>query len=224
MSDAQTDIGTGRSVMRNSLILGLFAMATVGLIAFTQLGTAERIASEQRRVQLSALNEILPHQLHDNDLLQDAFVIDDQPLLNLRKPAEAWRSRLDGQVNAVILPVIAPDGYSGRIDLLVGIMADGSLAGVRVLNHRETPGLGDKIERTKSDWVLDFNGKSLMLPAADGWAVRKDGGEFDQFTGATITPRAIVQAVYRALQYFENNREQLLLSTPDAEESADGQH
>ncbi|MFZ2289560.1 MAG: electron transport complex subunit RsxG [Halopseudomonas yangmingensis] len=225
MSDAQTEIGTGRSVMRNSLILGLFAMATVGLIAFTQLGTAERIANEQRRVQLSALNEILPHQLHDNDLLQDAFVIDDQPLLNLRKPAEAWRSRLDGQVNAVILPAIAPDGYSSRIDLLVGIMADGSLAGVRVLNHRETPGLGDKIERTKSDWVLDFNGKSLVLPAPDGWAVRKDGGEFDQFTGATITPRAIVQAVYRALQYFENNRAQLLqLATTDAGESADGQH
>lgn len=218
-------LGAGRSVVRNSLILGLFAMATVGLIAVTQISTAPRIAEEQRRVQMSALNEILPHDQHDNDLLADGFEVSDRELLNLPRPAMAYRGRVDGEVVAVILPVVAPDGYSGRIDLLVGVRANGELAGVRALNHRETPGLGDKIELAKSDWVLSFNGKSLQVPAPAGWAVRKDGGEFDQFTGATITPRAVIQAVYRALEYFAAHRQQLL-ELPDAstvnEDSIDG--
>ncbi|PKM04752.1 MAG: electron transport complex subunit RsxG [Gammaproteobacteria bacterium HGW-Gammaproteobacteria-6] len=200
----------GSSVLRNSIILGVFAMVTVGLIAFTQLGTAPRIAEEQRRVQMSALNEILPHDQHDNDLLADSFSLSDRALLGHSGEAVAYRGRQAGEVVAVILPVVAPDGYSGRIDLLVGIRANGEIAGVRTLRHRETPGLGDKVELNKSTWVLDFNGKSLSMPAPDAWAVRKDGGDFDQFTGATITPRAVVQAVYRALQYFEANRDQLL--------------
>ncbi|WP_150303897.1 electron transport complex subunit RsxG [Pseudomonas saliphila] len=200
----------GRSVARNSIILGIFAMVTVGLIAVTQQSTAERIAEEIRRVQLSALTEILPDEQHDNDMLNDTFVVDDRELLNLLRPSEAYRGRQDGEVVAVILPVIAPDGYSGRISLLVGIRANGELAGVRVLNHRETPGLGDKVELSKSRWVLSFDGKSLTMPMPEDWGVRKDGGAFDQFTGATITPRAVVQAVYRALQYFDENRGSLL--------------
>lgn len=200
----------GRSVVRNSIILGIFAMVTVGLIAVTQQSTAERIAEEIRRVQLSALTEILPDDQHDNDMLNDTFVVDDRELLNLLRPSEAYRGRQDGEVVAVILPVIAPDGYSGRISLLVGIRANGELAGVRVLNHRETPGLGDKVELAKSQWILSFDGKSLTMPPPEDWGVRKDGGAFDQFTGATITPRAVVQAVYRALQYFDENRDSLL--------------
>lgn len=200
----------GRSVARNSIILGIFAMVTVGLIAVTQQSTAERIAEEIRRVQLSALTETLPDEQHDNDMLNDTFVVDDRELLNLLRPSEAYRGRQDGEVVAVILPVIAPDGYSGRISLLVGIRANGELAGVRVLNHRETPGLGDKVELSKSQWILSFDGKSLTMPTPEDWGVRKDGGAFDQFTGATITPRAVVQAVYRALQYFDENRGSLL--------------
>ncbi|HDZ55107.1 MAG TPA: electron transport complex subunit RsxG [Pseudomonas xinjiangensis] len=209
----------GRSITRNSIILGIFAMVTVGLIAVTQQGTAARIAEEKRRAQMSALTEILPESEHDNDLLEDTLVVDDRKYLNLPTPAVAYRGRQNGDVVAVILPVVAPDGYSGRIDLLVGIYADGTLAGVRTLSHRETPGLGDKIERAKSDWILTFNGKSLTMPEPENWAVRKDGGEFDQFTGATITPRAVVQAVYRALQYFQENRATLLQQT---EEPANG--
>ena len=200
----------GRSVARNSIILGVFAMFTVGLIAVTQQSTADRIAEERRRAQMSALTEILPDEQHDNDMLNDAFMVEDRKLLSLPGPSEAYRGRQDGEVVAVILPVIAPDGYSGRIDLLVGIRANGELAGVRVLNHRETPGLGDKVELAKSQWVLSFDGKSLSMPAPENWGVRKDGGAFDQFTGATITPRAVVQAVYRALQYFDENRDSLL--------------
>lgn len=205
----------GSSIVRNSLILGVFAMITVGLIALTQQGTASRIAEEQRRMQMSALNEILPHDQHDNDLLEDAFVVNDRPLLNLPTDSMAYRGTLNGEVVAVILPTIAPDGYSGRIDLLVGVRANGDIAGVRVTQHRETPGLGDKVELNKSTWVLDFNGTSLTMPAPENWGVRKDGGDFDQFTGATITPRAVVQAVYRTLQYFEANREQLLQMTTE---------
>lgn len=199
-----------RSVLRNSLTLGLFAIFTVGVIAFIQQATSERIAAEQQRMQMRALNEIVPDDQHDNDLLQDSFPIADQALLRLPAPAAAWRARQNGQVTAVILPAVTMDGYSGRIDLLVGIRANGQLAGVRVVNHRETPGLGDKLELAKGDWILSFDGKSLSVPAPRGWAVRKDGGTFDQFVGATITPRAVVQAVHNALRYFEQHRAELL--------------
>ena len=204
-----------RSVLRNSLILGLFAIFTVGLIAITQQGTAQRIIAEQQRMQMRALNEILPDDQHDNDLLNDSFTVDDRKYLGLPAPATAWRGRNADKVSAVILPVVTMDGYSGRIDLLVGIRANGELAGVRVVNHRETPGLGDRLELAKADWILDFNGKSLAIPVPERWAVRKDGGDFDQFTGATITPRAVVQAVHRALIYFSEHREVLLQLTPE---------
>ncbi len=210
---------TRSSVLRNSIILGVFAMATVGMIAITQQGTAERISDAQRRVQLSALNEILPHEQHDNDLLADSFSVDDYQHLRLSGARDAYRARQNGEVVAVILPVVAPEGYSGRIDLLVGVYANGEVAGVRAVNHRETPGLGDKIEIGKSPWVLTFNGKSLNMPVPENWAVKKDGGEFDQFTGATITPRAVVQAVYQSLEYFAEHRDSLLLS---AEEPTNG--
>ncbi|WP_425055476.1 electron transport complex subunit RsxG [Pseudomonas abyssi] len=205
-----TPTTTSRSILRNSVILGLFAVATVGMIAVTQQGTAERISEAQRRVQLSALNEIVPHDQHDNDLLTDSFTVQDRQYLSLSAPAEAYRARQGARVSAVILPVVAPDGYSGRIDLLVGIRADGSIAGVRSVSHRETPGLGDKIDAGKSQWILSFNGKSLSMPIPDQWAVKKDGGQFDQFTGATITPRAVVKAVYQALTYFDEHRAALL--------------
>ena len=113
------------------------------------------------------------------------------------------------QPSALILPVTAPDGYSGAIHLLVGIFADGRLAGVRVLGHKETPGLGDKIELAKNPWVLAFNGKSLSDPGEAGWGVKKDQGVFDQFAGATITPRAVVKAVHHALQYVDAHRAEL---------------
>lgn len=199
-----------RSVLRNSLILGVFAIFTVGVIAFIQQATSERIAMEQQRMQMRALNEIIPDDQHDNDLLEDGFSIADRSLLRLPEPATAWRARRQGEVVAVILPAVTMDGYSGRIDLLVGIRANGELAGVRVTNHRETPGLGDKLEADKSQWIFSFEGKSLSMPAPEGWAVRKDGGEFDQFVGATITPRAVVRAVRNALLYFQQNRAELL--------------
>ena len=197
-----------RSMLKNALVLGLFAIATVGLVAVLQQATAERIANAEREAQVRALSEILPQDSYDNHLLDNSIQLHD-PLLGSKSPQTAYIALKDGKPSAVILRATAPDGYSGAIHLLIGIHADGRLAGVRVLGHRETPGLGDKIELAKSAWIRSFDGKSLSNPSEEGWAVKKDRGEFDQFAGATITPRAVVKAVHKVLQYFDANQEQL---------------
>ena len=196
-----------QSMIRSSIGLGLFAVFTVGLISLTWVMTRERIETQVRAYEAKALMEILPVGTHDNVLVDAKIRLEPARLLD---PREAYVALRDGAVSAVILPVTAPDGYSGRIELLVGINRDGTLAGVRAITHKETPGLGDKINTNVSDWILGFAGKSLANPSASGWAVKKDGGEFDQFTGATITPRAVVAAVHRALQYFAEHRNILL--------------
>ncbi|MDH0146069.1 electron transport complex subunit RsxG [Stutzerimonas stutzeri] len=198
-----------RSMLKNATVLGLFAIVTVGAVTLLQQGTAERIQAAERAAQVRALDEILPTGSYDNHLLDDSVLVQDR-LLGNRSPLPAYIAIKDGRPSAVILQAIAPDGYSGAIHLLVGIHADGRVAGVRVIGHRETPGLGDKIELAKSPWIRSFDGKSLTNPAADGWAVKKDRGEFDQFAGATITPRAVVGAVHRALQYFDAHKAELL--------------
>lgn len=198
-----------RSMLKNALVLGLFAIGTVGSVALLQQGTATRIAAAEREAQVRALAEILPAGSYDNHLLDNRIELN-APELGHRSPQSAYLALKGEQPSALILPVTAPDGYSGAIHLLVGIFADGRLAGVRVLGHRETPGLGDKIELAKSDWIRSFEGKSLNNPGEDGWAVKKDRGEFDQFAGATITPRAVVKAVHGALRYFDKHRAQLL--------------
>lgn len=198
-----------RSMLKNSLVLGLFAVATVGGVTLLQQLTAERIHASERAAQLRALNEILPHGSYDNQLLDSSVEVHD-PLLGTRQPLAAYIARKGGKPSAVILQAIAPDGYSGAIRLLVGIRADGQIAGVRVVDHHETPGLGDKIELAKSPWIQSFEGKSLSDPDEAGWAVKKDRGTFDQFAGATITPRAVVAAVHRALQYFDAHKAELL--------------
>jgi len=196
-------------MLKNSLVLGLFAIVTVGAVTLMQQFTAERIQASERAAQLRALNEILPRDSYDNQLLDNGVDVHD-PLLETKRPLPAYIAIKDGKPSAVILQAIAPDGYSGAIHLLVGIRADGRVAGVRVVGHRETPGLGDKIELAKSQWIRSFENRSLGKPDESGWAVKKDGGDFDQFAGATITPRAVVGAVHRALQYFDANKAELL--------------
>ncbi len=199
-----------QSILRSSIGLGLFAILTVGLISVTWVMTREKIQTQVRAYEARALMEILPAGTYDNVLVDAKIQLQPARLLSSSEQREAYVALDDGEVSAVILPVTAPDGYSGRIELLVGINRNGTLAGVRAITHKETPGLGDKINTNVSDWILSFAGKSLGNPDAEGWAVQKDGGDFDQFTGATITPRAVVAAVYRALQYFEENRNILL--------------
>ena len=199
-----------RSITRNSLSLGLFSVLTVGLISLTYVLTGERIAEQVRTYEAKALMEILPENTHDNVLLDTTINLQPSKLLSTQRERKAFVAFKQNEPVAVILPAIAPNGYNGRIELLVGINNDGTLAGVRVVTHKETPGLGDKIDTKVTNWILTFTGKSITNPSAKGWAVKKDGGQFDQFTGATITPRAVVAAVYRALEYFKVNRDHLL--------------
>lgn len=215
-SDDQTDTtaSLGLSISSNSAILGVFALLCTAIIAGTYLGTEDTIIEQQRQAQLKALYQIVPREQHDNNLLQDNIPFESEALghrksqtLFLARKAQLGKQ----QPLTVIYPVTARDGYSGDIDFIIGInIADSSIAGVRVINHKETPGLGDKVDLRKSDWVLDFNGHRLGDPDSEGWAVKKDGGIFDGFTGATITPRAVIVAIANALRYHHNNIDSLL--------------
>ncbi len=206
----------GQSIRRSAIGLGLFAIITGGTIAVTQVMTEARIDQQVARAEARALFEIIPEQQHDNDMLADAFQLPADPERGFNQPFTAWKATLQGQPVGLILPVTAPDGYSGDIKLLVGIDPAGEVLGVRITSHKETPGLGDKVERKKSDWVLDFNGRALDNPAAEGWTVVKNGGVFDQFTGATITPRAVTKAVHKALLYFRNHQSDIQPHSGDA--------
>lgn len=200
----------GQSITKNGLLLGLFAVVTTGVIAGTYLSTRGLVQDNIRAAEERALLEIIPRDRHDNSMLDDAVVLSDDALLGLREPRNAYRAKQNGEVVAVILPATARDGYTGDIDLIIGVNRDGSVAGVRVLSHRETPGLGDQIDYKKSQWVDGFIGRSLLNPKADKWTVKKDGGVFDQFTGATITPRAVTAAVKRGLEFYAQQRPMLL--------------
>jgi electron transport complex protein RnfG len=191
-----------------AFILGAFAVGGVGLVAITHQLTAERIAANEREALLSKLVAIVPSDRMDNDPLQDRIEVKDPDLLGSNSTA-IYRVRSKGEPIGVIVASIAPEGYGGPIKLLVAVLKDGKLGGVRVLKHAETPGLGDRVDEAKSDWILGFAGKSLGDPPLDKWKVKRDGGAFDQFTGATITPRAVVKAVKNALLYVQKHGQSL---------------
>ncbi|MFT6916763.1 MAG: electron transport complex protein RnfG [Motiliproteus sp.] len=198
------------AIRNNALALGAFAVLTAGAIALTQSATEDRITHNREQARAKALFQIVPQEQHDNDLIHDSYRLDQSASLGYEQPVELFLARRDGRVHTVILPVIASEGYSGNIELIVGIHSDESVAGVRILNHQETPGLGDKVDIKKSDWVLSFNGTRLQGDNDPDWAVKKDGGRFDQFTGATITPRAVVNGVRQAILTFRQHRVALL--------------
>jgi len=202
-------------VVRSGMLLGLIALIGTGLLAGVNELTHDRIIEQEKLRVLRELNEIVPTASYDNDLLEDRTEIEDAAFFRHPEPVPVYRARMHGQPVAALMIVTAPDGYNGDIRLVVGIDAGGTVLGVRVIAHRETPGLGDPIETGKSDWILGFTGKSLHNPENAGWAVRRDGGEFDQFTGATITPRAVVRAVHNALLYFAANRQALFSAGTD---------
>lgn len=197
------------SVTRSALSLGLIALLGTALLAWVHQATEPRIAEQEREQLLSQLEQVIPAGRFDNAPHDDFVRVRDEAAFPGGQTVEVFRARKDGEPVAVAMKLRANDGYNGRIDLLVGIFEDGEVSGVRVLNHRETPGLGDGIELARSDWIRGFEGRSLDDPEPAGWAVKRDGGVFDQFTGATITPRAVVRAVRRALEYFEANRDAL---------------
>lgn len=198
-----------QSMRSSAITLGIFALIATGMVAGFHALTDQRILHSQQQSLTESLNALVPSSQYNNDLLHDTLSIQNNDLLHLEQPETVYRARKNGLPVAVIFPVIAPDGYSGKIRLLVAINTNGELAGVRVLAHKETPGLGDAIEIEKSSWILDFNLKSLLSPTDDGWQVKKDNGVFDQFTGATITPRAVVKAIHNALLYYQAHQQAL---------------
>ena len=200
-----------QSVSRNSIILGIFAIATTGRVVLTANLTRDSIAKAVEDTLKKSLFEVMPRDRLDNDLLNDQLSLPADKLLGTNAAKAAYVAKQNGDPSGVILQSVAPEGYGGSINLLVGIDSQGAITGVRVIPpHFETPGLGDAVEVQKSTWILSFNGKSLANTPESRWRVKKDGGEFDAFTGATITPRAVVDAVYKALQYFDSNKASLL--------------
>ena len=205
------------SIGLSGTVLALFAAVTSIAISWTYLTTKGQIDFEVRRSEARQLLEVFPANTHDNEIVDDTFELDaETPLLGIRETRRGYRVRINGDVIGVILPTTARDGYSGDIRALVGVRQDGTVAGVRVVAHRETPGLGDKVDIRKSDWVTDFNSRSLADPALPGWNVKKDGGVFDQFTGATVTPRAVILATRRALEYANLHKAKLFETEADS--------
>jgi len=196
----------GRNALRTGTILFVFALVGTALLAFTHDRTEPTILRGQQAEKLALLSQVLPAALYDNDLLASQQAVPPDDLLGTRQASSLWVAQRGGAFSGVVLEAVASDGYSGDIALLIGIDANGTVTGVRVTAHRETPGLGDYIERAKSPWIDQFVGKSLQNPEPKRWKVTKDGGAFDARAGATITPRAVVKAVKSALDYFAQHR------------------
>jgi Na+-translocating ferredoxin:NAD+ oxidoreductase subunit G len=198
-----------RSIAVPAATLALIAaVLTVGLVAVANF-TRDRIARNQQAWIKQHLDTLVSPQTYDNDPLMDTLQVSSPDLLGSVNPVTAYRMRQGGAPVAVAIRSVAPDGYRGPLELLVVIAPEGNLIGVRVIRHNETPGLGDAFENRDADWLTRFSGLSLTNPPQQRWTVRRDGGDFDAFTGATITPRAIVKAVRRTLEFYRGN-EQLL--------------
>ena len=200
-------------VLRTTLTLAAVAAVCTTLVAATFLLTSERIAHNEQAFLESQLSPVIGSIRHDGGMLDNVTSIADG--LPGRDPARLYRVLRDGLTVALLFEVTAMDGYAGPIRLLIGIRSDGVLTGVRTLAHEETPGLGDKIESARSDWILGFGGRAIGNPPAARWSIRADGGDFDQITGASVTSRAVVNAVSETLIYFSANRD-ALLTAPDS--------
>ena len=198
-----------RAIVRSAVSLAVIGAAAAIVLTLLVQGTRERVARNESSWIKQPLSSLLDPTSYDNDLLADRITIASRDLLGTSAPATIYRARRNGQPVAAIIQTVAPDGYRGPIELLVAIAADGTLLGVQVLQHNETPGLGDAFETREVDWLEAFRGLSLAKPPQHRWTVRKDGGDFDAFTGATITPRAIVKGVRRTLEFYQAQRERI---------------
>ncbi|MCG7491129.1 electron transport complex subunit RsxG [Vibrio sp. Of14-4] len=196
------------AIRKNGVVLALFACASTGVVALTHYLTKDQISKQEQAQLLSVLNQVIPEDMHDNSLYQSCTLVN-HPDLGTDTDMPVYVATKDGQTTAVAIEAIAPDGYSGAIKIIVGIDQNGTILGTRVLNHQETPGLGDKIDLRITDWILSFSGKSVTEDNQGQWKVRKDGGQFDQFTGATITPRAVVKAVKKAVQFVNAHSDEI---------------
>jgi Na+-translocating ferredoxin:NAD+ oxidoreductase subunit G len=191
------------------LTLAILAAALTAIVALIANVTRERIVRNEQAWITQRLDALVAPATHDNDLLADSIAVTAPDLLGSAQPVRIYRARRAGAPVAAVIRAIAPDGYRGPIELLVAIGTDGRLIGVQVIRHDETPGLGDAFESRDVHWLDRFRGRSLTDPPPPRWTVRRDGGDFDAFTGATITPRAIVKAVRNALEYYRRNSQRI---------------
>jgi Na+-translocating ferredoxin:NAD+ oxidoreductase subunit G len=198
-----------KASIMTALNLLFFALIGTALLAITYRLTHDPIARSEEAEKLKLVTQIAPAETYDNDIIKDTAELAADKLLGNDDTSIAYIGRLKNEPSIVVLQVVAPDGYSGKISLIIAIHSDGKIGGVRVISHKETPGLGDYIEIAKNKWITIFDGRSLNDPKDDGWKVTKDGGSFDYMAGATITPRAVVKAVRKALQYYAQHRDEM---------------
>jgi Na+-translocating ferredoxin:NAD+ oxidoreductase subunit G len=196
-----------KASVSTALNLLVFAVIGTAMLAITYQLTHEPIMRSEEKEKLKLVTQIAPGETYDNDIIKSTADLAPDKLLGNDDTSVAYIGRLKDQPSIAVLQVVAPDGYSGKISLIVSVRSDGKVGGVRVISHRETPGLGDYIEIAKNKWITVFDGKSLDDPKDSDWKVKKDGGKFDYMAGATITPRAVVKAVHKALQYYSLHRD-----------------
>lgn len=199
---------------RTAVILFVFTIGFTAVLAAVYLITKPSIEASNALEKMRSISEVLPRDAYDNDMLADTLQLAPTPELGLDDASTVYRARRAGEPAALVLETVAPDGYSGKIRMLVGVYADGRLSGVRVTQHKETPGLGDYIDPKKDKnkehpWILQFDGQSLAALGPQDWKVKKDGGRFDSVAGATVSPRAVVKAVHKTLEYVAAHRDML---------------
>jgi electron transport complex protein RnfG len=203
-----------KNALKTAITMLAFASIGTSLLAYVFDITRAPIEASEKEARLALFKEILPVNVYDNDLLKTTVEIDPNDLLGNRVSTIANIAKFNNKTAGVVLEAIAHDGYSGDIKLLIAIRADGSISGVRVLAHKETPGLGDYIDIAHGKWIKLFDDESVNKTPATNWQVKKDGGKFDYMVGATITPRAVVKAILKALQFYEINKHTLFAVTP----------
>jgi len=201
-----------QNMLISAALLGIFGLLGTAMVLGINNITKDKIEQNIKASLLQNLNSIIPAETYNNDLLSTSIEIPPDKLLGKKGTTTVYQAWMDNQAVAIAFDIIAPDGYSGKIKLLLAIKKNAQVSAVRVITHKETPGLGDKIEIKRSDWITSFDNKSLENTNIKQWKVKKDGGVFDQFTGATITPRAIVKAVHNALLYYQANQKLLFLN------------
>ncbi len=214
MTSTPREFTASGMALRTAAILFLFVIVFTGLLSAAYQWTKPSIEASALAEKMKLLNEVLPAADYDNKLVEDSLSLPPTPELGLKEASTLYRARKAGQPAALIFEAAAPDGYGGRIRLLIAVRADGRVAGVRVTQHKETPGLGDYIDPRKdknkaAPWINQFVGLSLANGGDKIWRVRKDGGRLDYHAGATVSPRAVAKAVQRAVRWVDGERERL---------------
>ncbi|SDD17788.1 electron transport complex subunit RsxG [Aquimonas voraii] len=207
---------SGAGLRRAALLLGACALIAIGALSVVERLTRERIENARAAAERAALAVVLPPTRYNNDPIADSVWVRAPQWLGREAPARIWRGRLGDRPSALAMETTAPEGYSGDIELLLGVDAAGTVIAARVTRHAETPGLGDPIERERSDWIESYNGRSLGDTPLPRWTVRREGGDFDSFSGATLTPRAIARGLGRTLAFLQRHGEAIWAAEPGA--------